>query len=426
MRGLRRSLVLRSGLPVGLAVAMVAFLPAHNAVAAPKPKKASWIVVLKDGTDPSRVARSVGASPKQRYSHIFDGFSADLTDNQLQRLRSNSRVRSVTEDRRRRLPKLPPQPIPPGHPSQLVPFGVARIDAFKSPTAKIDGKDERVNVDIAIIDSGVGPHLDLNIVGGADCHAGTGFDDGFGHGTFVAGVAAAVDNTFGVVGVAPGARIWSVRVADPDGISLANVLCGLDWVREHSGLIEVANMSILFDGPDTANCGVDGAVVVDPLHFATCQVTNAGVTLVTAAGNDAVDARAFVPAAYPEVITVSAFTDTDGQPGGLGPAPSCSDVSEEQDDTFAFFSNFGPAVDIAAPGVCVGSTHFDPGIPYALSSGTSFAAPHVAGAVALLKAAHPDWSEDRTRARLLEKAEPGPIPGDPDTFPEPIVNVQGF
>ena len=91
------------------------------------------------------------------------------------------------------------------------------------------------------------------------------------------------------------------------------------------------------------------------------------------------------------------------------------------DDTFAIFSNFGSVVDLAAPGVCTTSTY--PGGLYAVGSGTSFSAPRVAGAASLYIANHPGASPADVRAALISLAEPGPIPGDPDAYPEGIVNV---
>ncbi|MDP9022087.1 MAG: S8 family serine peptidase, partial [Actinomycetota bacterium] len=161
---------------------------------------------------------------------------------------------------------------------------------------------------------------------------------------------------------------------------------------------------------------------IDHVHRAVCAATAAGVTLVAAAGNDAEDAANYHPAAYPEVIAVSALADSDGRPGGLGPPPAC--LAGSLDDHLAFFSNFGSVVDIAAPGVCISSTY--PGGRYATSSGTSFAAPLVAGAAALLKARNPSWSPQTIRQQLLTTAETGPIPGDPDAFSEGVLNVSSY
>jgi subtilisin family serine protease len=156
----------------------------------------------------------------------------------------------------------------------------------------------------------------------------------------------------------------------------------------------------------------------DVLHTSICALTAAGVTAVAAAGNDHADADSYVPAAYDEVIAVSALSDSDGAPGGVGPA-SCS--PSEADDAFATFSNYGSVIDIAGPGVCIESTFKNGG--YRIMSGTSMAAPHVTGAAALLLYGNPAMRPEDVRSRLLSTQEPGPIPRDPDPFAEGVVRA---
>ncbi len=226
-------------------------------------------------------------------------------------------------------------------------------------------------VRVAILDSGIdSTHPDLLVAGGASCRSSncvveTPPSDPFGHGTHIAGTVGALDNGVGVVGVAPGVRLWSVRVLDAQGNGeLSAVLAGLEWVTGQAPTIEVANASF---GCECVSSALDAAVD---------RLTAAGTSLVVAAGNAAQNAGGIAPANHPSVLAVSAFADYDGQPGASAPS-SCS---TERDDHFALFSNFGSVIDLAAPGVCIVST-----VPggYLAASGTSMAAPHVAGAAAL-------------------------------------------
>jgi subtilisin family serine protease len=297
---------------------------------------------------------------------------------------------------------------------QTHPTGIERVGAAINPTAKIDGTDERVDADVAVLDTGIATHSDLNLRGGVSCIPGdASYADGNGHGTHVAGTIGALDNDFGVVGVAPGARLWAVKVLNSQGSgSWSSVICGLNWVAANSGTIDVANMSLGGGGSDSTCFGSD------PLHDAICQVVNAGTPVIVAAGNDSMDAAQFVPAAYDEVITVSALADSDGLAGGLGPQ-----TSRGPDDSLATFSNFGADVDIAAPGVSVLSTARGGG--YAKFSGTSMASPHVAGAVALYRATYPSATPAQVKVALMSTREPIALLNDPDGMNEGVLNVAG-
>ncbi|MBI5599390.1 MAG: S8 family serine peptidase, partial [Deltaproteobacteria bacterium] len=305
--------------------------------------------------------------------------------------------------------------------------------------ARINGVDERVDVDIAIIDTGVSRyHPDLNFYRGITVSGAgkAGGDDDNGHGSHVAGTAAAIDNGIGVVGVAPGARLWSAKVLNKYGSgTMSGVIAGIDWVTQNANQIEVANMSL----------GAIGRS--DALRLAIGRSVAAGVFYAVAAGNSGQDVYGsdgvfntyddFIPAAYPEVAAVSAMADSDGQSGGLGGATSWG-----ADDTLAVFSNFsrsvtstnpaaspGAAIDLAAPGVSIRSTW--KGTGYNTISGTSMASPHVAGSAALYIAGHGKPVDASgvasVRQALIDLGSPqsGPngFSADKDTNPEPLLDA---
>jgi subtilisin family serine protease len=377
-----------------------------------------YIVVFRDDVaDPEGTADSLtrpfGLTRQHLFRRALKGFSAVISPTRLAAIQRDPRVRYV----------VPDQEVEAF--DQTIPPGITRIGTDLNPVAAINGLDERVDIGIAIIDTGINfNHPDLNVAGGV-CITGTYYnfgsscsspEDQHGHGTHVAGTAAALDNGIGVVGVAPGARLYAVKVLDRQGSgSTSQVIAGIDWVTLNAPAlgIRVANMSLGGSGADDGNCGLTNN---DPMHTAICRSVAAGVTYVVAAGNSSADARTAVPAAYDEVITVSAMVDTNGQDGGLGPSTSYG-----ADDSFASFSNFGPDVDLTAPGVNIYSTYLSGG--YTTMSGTSMAAPHVTGAVALYLAQNPSASPAQVRQALINQGLPGPWPGDRDGLPEPLVYV---
>lgn len=411
-----------------------------------------YIVVLKDSVadvdaaEMDIVSRTRGQRTNS-YRTALRGFSGRFSDADVATMRADERVAFVSEDRivtitgersdrtdrsttvdvaaretRRWNPKPSPTPAPnPTPPSntQVLPTGINRING-EGKTNKGEGQI------VAVIDTGVDlNHEDLkgNIYGGKNCTTSntSAYGDENGHGTHVAGTIAAIDNTVGVVGVAPKARIAAIRVLDKYGSgSWSSVICGLDVVAANGpangGVITVANMSLGGGGVSDNNCGMSNN---DALHKAVCRVRDAGVTLIVAAGNDGKDSNFFVPAAYNDaVITVSALTDTDGIGGGTG-----AGTSYGADDTFASFSNFGSVVDISAPGVNIFSTKLGGG--YTTMSGTSMASPHVAGAAVLYVAMHPGAVWTTVRNELVSAGEPLGS-GHTDSsgkHPEPVLRV---
>ena len=429
-----------------LLVTILTFLAAESGGAAPKPTPV--IVDLKPGTDTEKLVSALGIKPTHRYSEISTGFSADVTAKQLAAIEADRRVLAVTKDRViARIPRIESKlgadrsnfrragfDLPPGANGgdQFISAEIRRVRADESATAAIDGAPDAMNVDIAILDGGVdATHPDLNLVGGYNCvgprgATGWGVDEnGDGHGTFIAGQIAARDNGFGVVGVAPDARIYSVVTFDENAaMSLSQYMCGLDWLNRMASRLEVVNMSFTFEDDGLGGCRPNRARSLDRYHFGICRIVNRGVTVVAAAGNESIDARHQGPAFYEESIAVSAMADYDGEPGGLSSRrEECFDDGDI-DDKFAFFSNFGEVVDVAAPGMCNISTGLEG--RYAVGDGTSFATPLVAGGAALLMSQNPNMTPAQVRDRIIANAEPGPVPGDPDLFPEGVLNVSTF
>jgi len=415
-----------------------------------------YIVVLQDDVaHPANVAHRHEANRGAELGHIYDvaikGYAAELTPAELDAVRKDPNVAYVERD------------ILLHATAQTTPTGLRRIGAPNNTNLDIDEFDDvRVNADVAIIDTGVSVHSDLNVVSrvncgiaGSGCEANNGLDN-FNHGTHVAGIVGALDNSFGVVGVAPGARLWSVRVLKNDGTGHASdVVAGVNWVTERASTIEVANMSLGCKADPKSEeeqgfCAANSTAMKEAIG----KSIDKGVVYVVSAGNDSSDASGVpsqemypqVPASFPDVITVSNLSDYDGLSGGLSPLPpkaqGCEPFAfpliQDKDDTLATMSNWGLVVDIAAPGECILSTYNNGG--YGMLSGTSMATPHVAGAAAILAAnKNPnnraeveairntlrsagtyDWTDDgRLRGPNAETL------AGPDGVKEPLLNVSG-
>lgn len=336
-----------------------------------------FIAVLKAGIDPQAAAADLARATNGRLLHVYttalSGFAIKVPSTAVQGIERDPRVRFVEGDRTFTIVV------------HSLPTGIDRIETDRNANADIDDTDDvRLDFDVAVIDTGIdGDHPDLNVAGGRNFAGGPAgkWDDGNGHGTHVAGTIAAIDDGQGAVGVAPGARVHAVRVCNNGGIcSTSDMIAGIDWVADRkaeandgssdgdAGIdFASANMSIS-TSDDSSPCDSQSGA----LHLAICALVEKGVVFSLAAGNNGTEKKA-----YPEALAVSALADFDGKAGAAG-SPTCRD---DEDDTLANFSNYGSEVDIAAPGVCIFSTYKDGG--YATISGTSMAAPHVAGAVAL-------------------------------------------
>ena len=316
-----------------------------------------------------------------KYNNVIAGFTAQLSDAQLEILKEKSNVDYIEKDRIYTF--APPCGTPNGGPcdgdgggddggssSQETPYGITRVNGGATYTGS--------NV-AWVIDSGIDlDHPDLNVDASRGYNAftsgrdGKSLDDGNGHGTHVAGTIAAVDNNQGVIGVAAGATVIPVKVLDSRGSgSYSGVIAGVDHVGANGSNGDVANMSL-------------GGPTSQALDDAVLAASSNGIKFVLAAGNESTDANNSSPARVngSNIYTISAM---------------------DSNDNWASFSNYGnPPVDYAAPGVGINSTWKNGS--YNTISGTSMASPHAAG-VLLLGNAGTD----------------GSVNGDPDGNPDPII-----
>ena len=352
----------------------------------------NYIVMLSPGASGSAVGRAHDVRNPKSYQAAFNGFAGEIPPGRLRALQNDPRVEAVIPDR-----VLRGQPGRPGRTkktgtvssSETVPQGVQRIGAAPTANLGVTG----AGIGVAVVDSGIDlNHVDLNV--SSTCFDAFGGDcrDSSGHGTHVAGSIAAKQNGMGVVGVAPGATVYAVKVLDAEaGGSDSGLLAGLDWVLTNadrvSPKIRIANLSLGRPGTVDDNAALQASI--DAL-------IDAGIVVIVAAGNDPDwPATAQVPAAFTQVITVASTTAAVG-------SSACSKLSTPiAADTVSYFSSYSThigssGVDIAAPGsrqedvdsACivepVGILSLYPGDSLAEMSGTSMATPLVSGVVALL------------------------------------------
>jgi len=370
-----------------------------------------YIVQFRDGT-PVAARRAAAGNAGATVRIVYNGVAAAAlrvpNEQALSDLRSNPDVTSIVRNR-----LVSAHQSAKGKPggggggqtgptTQVIPVGVTRVGVpFPSLS---DG----AGIGVAILDTGIDlAHQDLTGAVNAFTAFGSSCQDDAGHGTHVAGIVGARNNNVDVVGVAPAATLFCVKVLDQSGSgSDATVMAGLDWVlRMHASMtpaIRVINMSL----------GRPGTVDDNPaLRDLIAALDTAGVLVVVSAGNDAsTDVTAQIPAAYPQVVSVASTTATGG-------ANQCRLLARPiAIDTASYFTTDGTTVTVSAPGedqedvsrsclitsVGILSTRLGGGVTR--MSGTSMAAPHVAGIAARLFQQHPAYTPADVRIQITSDA----------------------
>ncbi|HWH32674.1 MAG TPA: S8 family serine peptidase [Egibacteraceae bacterium] len=324
----------------------------------------------------AQVAREHGVRATQAYGTALFGFAAAVPEGRLRALAADPRVRHVERDGAVRAF------------GEVAPWGVARIGLDATDRS---ATNTGAGIHVYVVDTGIdADHADLaanlgngyavTSCGGGGCRAA--WDDDHGHGTHVAGTVGAADNDIDVVGVAPGVTLHAVKVLDKNGSGRrSGVIAGVDWAAKEiaaRGQAGVVNMSLGGTGSKTGTCTASGFTGSDAYHESICNATHGGAVFAVAAGNSDADASGAVPAAYDDtVVTVSATQEGDDWPYW----------SNWGNDAASWASAASAPVAVAAPGRSVVSTRRGGGTTS--MSGTSMAAPHVAGALALYLAANP-------------------------------------
>jgi subtilisin family serine protease len=416
-------------------------IPADKAVPAAAIQD-RFIVEVRAGINPRLVAPAHGIAADHFYQHAVNGFAGKIPPGRLAALAADPRVVRIVPDR-----AVVVNAKPDGGggetAAQVVPAGIQRIGASPGATAYTGA-----GVGVAVVDSGVDfNHADLQPLGAASFSAFAGSaQDGTGHGTHVAGIIGARNNSMDVVGVAPNATIYAVKVFDNAGEGFdSTTIAGLDWVAANAALvsprIRVVNMSL----------GREGKLHDNRVFRAAIQnLTAGGVAVIVAAGNDpSLEVSQQVPSGYPEVIAVASTTAKAGRSqyrlsNGVIGADTASSLTSDG----AFDSGTQIGVSISAPGedqenisrsgfiqpVGILSTRLGGGTTRRF--GSSMASPHAAGVAALIwqkalllgQTVSPEDIRARIRTGASNPAAPLDSPATDYTFDgvrEGILSVSG-
>jgi subtilisin family serine protease len=335
-----------------------------------------YIVVLREGADPTSVAAIAGVSPRHVYTSALNGFSASLNRGQLTALQHNPNVAYIEQD----------QVMGTAATQSNATWGLDRIDQRNRPLSGTYTYNTTASgVYAYVIDTGIyTAHTDF---GGRasnvyDAFGGNGQDCN-GHGTHVAGTVGS--NTWGV---AKRVRLRGLRVLNCSGSgSTSGIISAVDWVRANRINPAIANMSL-------------GGGYSSALNTAVNNLSNSGVFVAVAAGNSSANACNYSPASASAATSVAASTSSDAR---------------------ASYSNYGSCVHLYAPGSSIRSTWHTSTSATNTISGTSMASPHVAGVAALYKATYGNAGSSTIRNWILNNATTNVISGNVSGTPNRLL-----
>ena len=344
-----------------------------------------YIVVFRDSVSDApglarRLTAAHGGELKFTYAAALKGFAARLPDQAVAALERNPRVAYVEPDAVARAEGVQAAPGS---------WGLDRIDQRSLPLDHSYGyASTGAGVSVYILDTGIrASHVEFGgrVSGGFTAiNDGRGTDDCDGHGTHVAGIVGGT-----AYGVAKAVTLYSVRVLDCTGSgSNSGIIAGIDWVTQNRVLPTVANMSMTGSKSSTVNSAVQNSI-------------KAGVVYTIAAGNSGADACNYSPASTPEALTVGASWNGDGRSG---------------------YSNFGPCLDLFAPGSAIRSANHLDDTSSVIRGGTSMAAPHAAGVAALYLSANPTASPAQVASAIVRAATPNVLSDVPSGTPNLLLH----
>ncbi|NQT91370.1 MAG: S8 family serine peptidase [Lentisphaerae bacterium] len=381
-----------------------------------------YIVRVRENVDTDALVQAYGISPRFVYRKAVRGFAGRIPPGTLRRLENDVRVRDIVADRVVGIAAKPDRPGKPGggggggggNDNEAVPAGVSRIGAEPAAGLGVTGQ----GIGVAVVDSGLdAAHRDLLVSGSGfySPYVGSSTQDENGHGTHVGGTIAAKANGLDVVGVAPGATLYAVRVLNAAGQGDdSDVIAGLEWILANAASVQppikAVNMSL----------GRPGSLNDNPsLRAAIAALHGAGIAIAVAAGNECgLEVSGQIPSTYPEVIAVASTAAENGgsKLKGFSGIPA---------DTASFFTTDGAwnqasgiGVTVSAPGetkedvnggglirpVGILSTKLGGGTTRLY--GTSMASPHVAGILALLyEQAGGSLAPEAARGKIVSGAD---------------------